>query len=62
MFLFVDPAALRLHDEARRAELRASMRAARSSNLRRRFGGWLVNLGERLAQEDASLRPVAEMS
>ena len=62
MFLFVDPAALRLHDEARRAELRASMQAARSGNIRRRLGGWLVSLGTRLADEDPTLRPAANWS
>ena len=60
MFQFLDPLALRLQGEARRAELRASMHAARGGTVRRRFGGWLVSLGERLAQEDATLQPAAD--
>ncbi len=60
MFQLLDPLALRLQGEARRAELRASMDAARSGTVRRRFGGWLVSLGERLAQEDATLQPAAD--
>jgi hypothetical protein len=60
MFQFLDPLALRLQGEARRAELRASMQAARSGTVRRWFGGWLVSLGERLAQEDATLQPAAD--
>jgi hypothetical protein len=60
MFQFLDPLALRLQGEARRADLRASMQAARGGSIRRRFGGWLVSLGERLAQEDASLQPAAD--
>ena len=60
MFQFLDPLALCLQGEARRAELRASMHAARGGTVRRRFGGWLVSLGERLAQEDATLQPAAD--
>ena len=60
MFQFLDPLALRLQGEARRTELRASMRAARGGTFRRRFGGWLVSLGERLSQEDATLQPAAD--
>jgi hypothetical protein len=60
MFQLMDPLALRLQGEARSAELRASMHAARGGTARRRLGGWLVSLGERLAQEDASLRPAAD--
>jgi hypothetical protein len=60
MFQLMDPLALRLQGDARSAELRASMQAARGGTARRRFGGWLVSLGERLAQEDASLRPAAD--
>ena len=60
MIQFLDPLALRLQGEARRAELRASMQAARGGTARRRFGGWLVSLGERLAQEDATLQPAAD--
>jgi hypothetical protein len=60
MFQFLDPLALRLQGEARRAELHASMHAARGGTIRRRFGGWLVSLGERLAREDASLQPSAD--
>ncbi|HEY8180290.1 MAG TPA: hypothetical protein VIH33_07795 [Candidatus Limnocylindria bacterium] len=60
MFQFLDPLALRLQGEARRAELRASMQAARGGTVRRRFGGWLVGLGERLAREDATLQPATD--
>jgi hypothetical protein len=60
MFQFLDPLALRLQGEARRAELRASMDAARGGAVRRRLGGWLVSLGERLAREDATLQPAAD--
>ena len=60
MIQLMDPLALRLQGESRRAELRASMQAARGGSVRRRFGGWLVSIGERLAQEDAALRPAAD--
>jgi hypothetical protein len=57
MFQFLDPLALRLQGESRRAELQASMHAARGGTIRRQFGGWLVSLGEWLAREDATLQP-----
>jgi hypothetical protein len=60
MIQLMDPLGLRLQGEARRSELRASMHAARGGTVRRRLGGWLVSLGERLAQEDASLQSAAD--
>jgi hypothetical protein len=60
MLQLLDPLALRLQGEATRAVVRASMQASRGGTVRRRFGGWLVGLGERLAPETASLRPAAD--
>lgn len=60
MFQQIDTLTLRLLDEARRAELRATMQASREGTVRRRFGGWLVNLGERLAREAPSLPAAAD--
>jgi hypothetical protein len=60
MIQLMDPLGLRLQGEARRSELRASMQAAHGPTIRRRFGGWLVSLGERLAQENATLQPAAD--
>jgi hypothetical protein len=60
MLQLLDPLALRLQGEATRAGVRASVQASRGGTVRRRFGGWLVSLGERLAPETASLRPAAD--
>jgi hypothetical protein len=56
----MDPLTLRLQDEARRADLRAAMQASRAGTVRRRFGGWLVGLGERLATEVPARQPAAD--
>ncbi|MGH2455923.1 MAG: hypothetical protein ACRDHD_06665 [Candidatus Limnocylindria bacterium] len=61
MFQVHDPLALRLHAQAQREALRATMAASRAGNARRRDGGWLLNAGERLAPEAAQrLRPAAD--
>jgi len=60
MLQLLDPLAFRLQGEATRAGVRASMQASRGGTVRRRIGGWLVSLGERLAPETASLRPAAD--
>jgi hypothetical protein len=44
-----DPLALRLDADARRAVIRTSVRTRRAVTVRRRLGGWLVSVGERLA-------------
>lgn len=56
----MDPLVVRLQDEARRAELLATMQASRRGTVRRRFGGWLVNLGERLGPEAPTRQPVGD--
>jgi hypothetical protein len=60
MLQLMDPLAVRLQGEARRADLRASMQASREGTVRRRVGGWLVVLGGRLAPERAGLQPAAD--
>jgi hypothetical protein len=55
-----DPLALRLDGDARHVAIRTSTRARRAGAVRRRFGGWLVRTGERLAPESASMRPASD--
>jgi diadenosine tetraphosphatase ApaH/serine/threonine PP2A family protein phosphatase len=49
-----DPLAQRLDGDARPVVIRSSMRAPRTGAVRRRFGGWLVSVGERLASESTA--------
>jgi hypothetical protein len=61
MFQALDPIALRLHAEARREVLRASMIASRGEGLRQKLGIRLIRLGERMADpEPMALRPAAD--
>jgi hypothetical protein len=55
-----DPLALRLDGDARHLAIRTSTRVRRAGAVRRRFGGWLVSAGERLAPETASLGPASD--
>jgi hypothetical protein len=55
-----DPLALRLDDYARQRAFRTGMRARRTGPVRRRFGGWLVSVGQRLDPDTASMRPAAD--
>lgn len=55
-----DPLALRLDDYTRQRASRAGMRAVRTGLVRRRFGVWLVSVGERLDPDSASMRPAAD--
>jgi hypothetical protein len=55
-----DPLALRLDSDARHVAIRSSARAPRAGKVRRRFGGWLVRVGERFAPETASMRPASD--
>jgi hypothetical protein len=55
-----DPLALRLDDYARQQASHTGARAIRTGPVRRRFGGWLVSVGERLDPDTASLRPAAD--
>ena len=59
MLQLTDQQAMRLHAEARRADLLASMRAARAGRIRWRLGRWLARVGERLAAEPR-MRPAAD--
>jgi hypothetical protein len=55
-----DPLALRLDGDARHVVIRTTTRARRAGPVRRRFGGWLVSVGERLAPETESMRPASD--
>ena len=59
MLQLMDPVSLRLESETRRARALETMRAARRGTVRRQLGGWLVNVGSRLADEEPRVRSLA---
>jgi hypothetical protein len=59
----MDYEALRLDPGVRRSRALTSVRGTRRGTVRRRVGGWLVNVGSRLAQEEQpGLRTAANSS
>jgi hypothetical protein len=60
MLELFDPQALRLHADAHREQLAATMRDGRRPRLRHRIGTWFVSMGEWLAHDDPRLRPATD--
>jgi hypothetical protein len=57
----MDYEAIRLDPKPRRTRALTRNQIARRGTVRRRIGGWLVNVGSRLAQEEQpGLRTVAD--
>ena len=61
MHHLMDYEALRLDPGVRRTRALTSIRASRPGAVRRRVGGWMVNVGYRLAREEQpGLRTAAD--